>query len=157
MILHISKPDAEDYKELTKICVQSKKHWKYPDFLIELWKDELTITPRYIRNHDIMKIEDEHGKILGFGSIDKDHRKDFYEISHLCVLPEYMEGNIGKLLLEHLESKVGRQKIIKVVTDPKMLPFYQNFGYMKVGEIKSKPEGRTLPIMKKIINNSMED
>ena len=155
MILHISKPDAEDYNELTEICLKSIKHWGYPNFLIEIWKEELTITPRYIRNHDLLKIENEHGEILGFGSMKKDHLKDFYEIDHFWVLPEYIEGNAGKLLLENLEKKVAPQKMIKVVSDPNTLLFYQNSGYLKVGETKSKPDGRSLPILKKIIDNQI--
>lgn len=151
MVLHISTPDAEDYNELTKICLTCNKHLDYPDVLIENWKDELTITPRYIRNHDVVKIENELGEILGFGSLEKEDYNDFYEIAHFWVLPDYMEGNIGKLLLEHIEKKVGSQKTIKVVSDSNTLLFYQNSGYLKVGETESKSEGRSLPILKKII------
>ena len=152
MILHILKPDAEDYQKLTEICYKSKKHWGYPEYLIDLWKNELTITPRYIRNHNVFKIENEKGEILGFGSLEKDYNKDLFEITHFSVLPEYMRKNIGKLLLEHIEGQVAHQKAIKVVSDPNAVAFYQKFGYMKVGEVKSKPDGRKLPLLKKIIN-----
>lgn len=154
MILHVLKPDAEDYEKLTDICLQSNKHWGYPDYLIDLWMDKLTITPRYIRNHNIVKIQNEHNEILGFGSIENLNGNGVFEINHLWVLPEYMDKNIGKLLLDHLESKVGNQKVIKVVTDPNAVPFFQNYGYQKVGEVKSKPDGRKLPVMKKILNNN---
>jgi len=153
MILHVLKPDAEDYEKLTDICLKSNKHWGYPDYLINLWKDELTITPRYIRNHNILKIQNEKNEILGFGSIENLNGNGIFEICHLWVLPEYMDRNIGKLLLEHLESKAGSQKVIKVVTDPNTMSFYQSFGYQKVGEVNSKPDGRKLPVMKKILNN----
>jgi len=152
MILHILKPDAEDYDKLTDICVKSKQHWGYPDYLIDLWKDELTITPRYIRNHDILKIQNEKNEILGFGAIENLNGNGICEISHLWVHPEYMNKNIGKLLLEQLERKAGQQKTIKVVSDPNAMAFYQKFGYQKVGEVKSKPDGRKLPLLKKILN-----
>ena len=154
MILHILKPDAEDYEKLTEICYKSKKHWGYPDYLIDLWKDELTITPRYIRNNNILKIENERKEILGFGAFEKDNFNDVFEITHLCVLPEYMRKNIGKLLLEHIEGYVAHQKAIKVVSDPNAVTFYKKFGYMKVGEVKSNPDGRKLPLLKKIINRT---
>ena len=153
MILHVLKPDAEDYDKLTDICVKSKKHWGYPDYLIDLWKDELTITPRYIRNHNLLKIQNEHNEILGFGAIENLNGNGICEISHLWVLPEHMSKNIGKLLLEQLEKKAGSQKTIKVVSDPNAMSFYQNYGYQKVGEVMSKPDGRNLPLLKKILNN----
>ena len=154
MILHILKPDAEDFEKLTDICVKSKKHWGYPDYLIDLWKDELTITPRYIRNHNILKIQNEHGKILGFGAIENLNGNGVFEINHLWVLPEYIGKSIGRLLLEKLEQKVGPKKTIKVVSDPNAMSFYQNYGYQKVGEVKSKPDGSKLPLMKKIMSNN---
>ena len=153
MILHVLKPDAEDYEKLTDICLKSNRHWGYPDYLIDLWRDKFTITPRYIRNHNLLKIQNEHNEILGFGSIDNVNGNGIYEISHLWVLPEYMGKNIGKLLLEHLENKVAPKKTIKVVSDPNAMAFYQSFGYQKVGEVKSKPDGRKLPLLKKILDN----
>jgi len=154
MILHVLKPDAEDYEKLTDICVKSKKHWGYPDYLIDLWKDELTITPRYIRHHDILKIQNEHNEILGFGCIENLNGNGICQIHHLWVLPEYMGKNIGKLLLQQLEQRAGGDKTIKVVSDPNAMSFYQNYGYQKVGEVKSKPDGRKLPLMKKILKSN---
>jgi len=156
MILHILKPEAEDYKKLTEICHTTKKHWGYPEYLIDLWKDELTITPRYIRNNYLLKVQNADGEILGFGSIQKDASNTFYEITHLWVLPDCINKNIGKLLLENLEKKVEHQKIIKAVADPNQMAFYQKFGYQKVGEVKSKPDGRKLPLLKKIVNRATE-
>ena len=81
------------------------------DDLIDLWIEIITITPRYIRNSNIVKIQNENNEILGFGSIDSVNGNGVLEIHHLWVLPEYMDKNIGKLLLEHLESKAGDQKV----------------------------------------------
>ena len=57
MILHVLRPEAHESEALTKICIESKKHWGYPEFMINMWRDELTITPRYIRNNDILKVQ----------------------------------------------------------------------------------------------------
>jgi len=156
MILHVIKPVAEDYHKLTEICLKTYEHWGYPEYLVDLWKDKFTITPRYIRNHNILKIENEHGEILGFGSLEKDYINDIYEISHLWVLPEYMDKSIGKILLENLEKKVEHKKTIKVITDPHAMAFFQKHGYQKVGEVKSKPDGRKMPLLKKIMKINIE-
>ena len=151
MILHVMRPDVEDYAKLTEICVESKRHWGYPEYLIDIWRDELTITPRYIRHHNILKITDEHNEILGFGAINSVNGNGLYEIDHLWVLPKYIGKRIGKVLLERLEEIAGPDKTIRVVSDPNAMSFYQNYGYHKVGEVKSKPDGRTLPLLKKIM------
>jgi ribosomal protein S18 acetylase RimI-like enzyme len=153
MILHVLEPDAEDYEKLTDICLKSKRHWGYPDYLIDLWKDELTITPRYIRKHNLLKVQNQHNQILAFGSIESVNGNGTFEISHLWVLPEYIGKNVGKILLEQLENRFGQKKTIRVVSDPNAVAFYQNFGYQKVGEVNSKPDGRKLPLLKKIISH----
>ena len=152
MILHILRSEAEDFSKLTDICIKTKKHWGYPDYLMDLWKDDLTITPRFIRNNIIMKIQNEKSEILGFGMVNQNGNENVYEIKHLWVLPEYSEKSVGRLLLEQLEGRVGHRKTIKVVTDPHTLSFYRKYGYHKVGEAKSKPDGMALPVLKKIID-----
>ena len=152
MVLHILRAEAEDYNDLTDICYKIKRHWGYPEYLLELWKDDMTITPRYIRNHDLLKIINGEGQIMGFGSIGQNGREDLFEINHFWILPDFYELNIGRLLLERLEAKAPRKSIIKIVADPNIRKFYQENGYQKVGESKSKPDGMLLPVMKKVIN-----
>ena len=152
MVLHILRAQAEDYSDLTDICFKIKRFWGYSDYLLELWKDELTITPRYIRHHDLLKVINGEGQILGFGSIAKNGGEHIFEINHFWILPEFSELNIDRLLLERLEARVPDKSIIKIVTDPNFRKFYQKHGYQKVGEVRSKPEGTQLPVMKKIIN-----
>ena len=76
-----------------------------------------------------------------------------YEINHLWVVPEHMGKNVGKVILQQLEGRIGQKKTIKVVADPNAMAFYQNFGYQKVGEVDSRPDGRKLPLLKKILSN----
>lgn len=154
MILHILRPVAEDFSELTKLCYTAKKHWGYPDYLLEMWKDELTITPRYIRNNRIAKVQNEHGKIVAFGHIKQDGHDDIFEIRHLWILPEFVGSIVPKVLLAHLEENVMEKSTIKVVADPNMKGFYQQNGYHKVAETLSKPDGLKLPVLKKVIRRS---
>jgi ribosomal protein S18 acetylase RimI-like enzyme len=157
MILHILRPEAEDYNKLTEICQNAKKRWGYPDYLIDLWKDELTVTPRYIRNNNLLKAQDESGEIFGFGSILNGNGSGIYEIKHLWISPDCSNKFVGKLLLENLEKKASDKTKIKVVADPNMIQFYQQHGYHKVGEVISKPDGGKLPVLKKIIRRTEDN
>ena len=73
VVLHILRAQAEDCNELTEICYKIKRDLGYQEYLLELWKDELTITPDYIRNHDLKKMsgsiradfDSNAGKALG--------------------------------------------------------------------------------------------
>lgn len=151
MILHILRPAAEDFSALTELCFTAKKHWGYPDYLLEIWKDELAITPRYIRNNQISKVQNENGKIVAFGHIKLDRQNGIFEIRHLWILPEFVDSIVPKLLLAHLEGNAPEKSTIKVVPDPNMKGFFQQNGYHIVGETLSKPDGLKLPVLKKVI------
>ncbi len=151
MILHFLRSEAEDFERLTELCVKSKKRWGYPDYLIEMWKDELTITPRYIRTHELIKVENEDHEILAFGQVEKNGYQGVYEIKHLWIDPDYEGINVGKWLVQHLEKKVGNRMTIKVVPDPNAIDLFKNLGYHKVGEVRRKPDGMRMPVLKKII------
>jgi N-acetylglutamate synthase-like GNAT family acetyltransferase len=151
MILHILRPVAEDFSELTELCLKVKRHWGYPDYLLEMWKEELTITPRYIRNNHLVKVQNEDGKIVAFGHIKKDGQFGVFEIRHLWILPQFLGSIVAKILLAHLEETVKEKSTIKVVADPNMKNFYQQNGYHKVAEHQSNLDGLVLPVLKKII------
>ena len=157
MILHILKPEAEDYNKLTEICQTANKHWGYPDYLLDLWKEELTVTPRYIRNNTLLKAQNEHGEIFGFGSIINVNGNGVYEIKHLWISPDCCNKHVGRLLLENLEKLTSNKTTIKVIADPNMISFYQKNGYQKVGEVERKPDGGKLPVLKKIIQRVSEN
>jgi ribosomal protein S18 acetylase RimI-like enzyme len=152
VVLHILRAQAEDCNELTEICYKIKRDLGYQEYLLELWKDELTITPDYIRNHDLKKIINGEGQILGFGSVIVNGRVNLYEINHFWILPEYKELNVGHILLEELESSIPQKSTIKIVAHPNTIKFYQGLGYQIVGKVKSQPDGLDLPLLKKIVN-----
>ena len=46
--MEIRRAAIEDAGELTRVAHESKSHWGYPRRWIELWRDDLTITPEFI-------------------------------------------------------------------------------------------------------------
>ena len=154
MILHFLRSEAEDFEKLTELCIKSKKHWGYPDYLIEMWKDDLTITPRYIRNHELIKVVNDKAEILGFGQLEKNGLQGMYEIKHLWIDPDCKDDKIGRWLLQHLEKKVANKNVIRVIPDPNAIELFKTMGYHKVGEVRRKPDGMSLPVLKKIIERA---
>ncbi|NJN26310.1 MAG: GNAT family N-acetyltransferase [Cyclobacteriaceae bacterium] len=151
MILHITQPEAEDYLKLTEICQAANRNWGYPDYLIDLWQDKLTITPRYIRSHYMLKAENQIGEILGFGAIKKEFASNIFDLMHLWMLPGHKYQYIGQMLLSNLEQQAQHRDIIKTVVDPNLSDFFKKSGYQKVGEVKSQPDGRKMPLFKKVV------
>lgn len=47
---------AEDAKILTKIAIKGKSYWNYPEEWTKLWIEDLTITPTYIINNQVIKL-----------------------------------------------------------------------------------------------------
>lgn len=151
MILHFQRAIAEDFNDLSDLCLRVKKHWGYPNGLLDDWKENLKITPRFIRNNETVKLENEEGEILAFGAIKKNEDGKYFEIVHFWVVPELQNHVTAQLLLKKLEEKINPKGIIKMVADPNIAEFFKGNGYLKVGEHNSQPDGTVFPIMKKVI------
>ena len=65
MIRHAKIQEAEI---LTKISFRSKGYWGYPKEYYDIWADELTIGPDYIKNNDVFVFAND-GEINGYYSI----------------------------------------------------------------------------------------
>ena len=53
-IIRATNTDAIDLTELT---IRSKAHWGYDKKLVEAWRDELTITQKYVQENQIYKLQ----------------------------------------------------------------------------------------------------
>ncbi|MCF8068060.1 MAG: GNAT family N-acetyltransferase [Desulfobacterales bacterium] len=136
-----------DAKKLTDIAFAAKRHWNYPEAWITRWTDELTITPRYITNHEIYIAECDDIFTGFYAAVSAE--KNTWEVDHLWILPAYMGRGIGKILFKHavrlIQSNNGH--LLKIVSDPNAEGFYLKMGAIRIGEFPSKPEGRVLPLL----------
>jgi N-acetylglutamate synthase-like GNAT family acetyltransferase len=139
--------NVNDLQELNSISLKSKKYWGYPQEWIELWKDELTLTPEEISDHFILVVETRN-RIVGFGALSE--TDEYFEIEHLWVLPEYMGKGIGSKLIKKLLSRVKmNKKPVIVISDPNAENFYKSHGFITHKKVESLPRGRFLPLMRK--------
>ena len=145
--MKVEKAKETDLNTLNKISFQAKKHWGYPDEWMEIWKSELTITPKYLQEHSVFRIS-ENNIIIGFCAIEEGKLE--YEIGHLWILPEFMRKGYGKLLLEKsIKNTCSLSKNIIVVSDPNAEKFYKKMGFETFDQKESYPIGRYLPVMRK--------
>ena len=53
MIIQIRRASPTEAETLTTLAHAAKRHWQYPEKWIEIWKPDLTITPEFIREHEV--------------------------------------------------------------------------------------------------------
>ena len=144
----IKKALPADAPQLTPIAFAAKRHWQYPEEWIQLWAEDLTITPDYILQNQVF-VATLDDKIIAFTALAEQERD--YEIEHLWVLPNHMGLGIGQQLIKHLQKIWSKpsphSKRTIVVSDPHALGFYEKMGATLIGEFESTPKGRTLPIL----------
>lgn len=145
-----------DSDVLTAISFASKGHWNYPKEYFKVWKDELTITPAYIKKNRIYVAEKDE-QVIGYLSlveVKKDYwagkvfvKKGFW-LEHIFILPEYIGKGVGSRLLTMLKIKCKELHIEKVniFSDPNATGFYDKMGARYLGESPSSIAGRTVPL-----------
>ncbi len=142
----IRRGKIADAAALTDIALAAKSHWGYPQSWIEVWREDLTVTPQYVAENPVYVAQ--CGNIIaGFVALNVDGHEA--ALDHLWVLPEYMGQGLGRaLLLGALKycAAVGVQRL-SVAADPNAVKFYSKLGAVHRGRIDSKPARRTLPVL----------
>jgi N-acetylglutamate synthase-like GNAT family acetyltransferase len=141
-----ARPDEADV--LTEIAHAAKRHWGYPENWIEHWKNDLTITPDFIRNNE-MYVAVAEEEIAGCCAIVfSDSRA---EIEHMWIRPGHMGAGVGRALFTHARERAANLKMptIELFADPNAEGFYQRMGATRIDEVRSEIEGqpRVLPRM----------
>lgn len=145
--LQIVSAQPTDAEELSEISLAAKSYWQYPDEWLSYWKEELTITPKYIEQHRVCTLQSIY-QIVGFCALEA--HEDYYEVAHLWIRPNFMLKGLGKRLLHHTLSVVQPGTEVRVVADPHAELFYQRQGFATYERVESTPSGRLLPRMRKL-------
>lgn len=154
--MYLRKAEIGDAKELTKVALEAKKSLGYPDEYFDIWKDELTITTKYVEEN-IIFVMIYSGNIIGFYSIVNvpenftagkvEVEKGFW-LDHIFILPEFQRKGIGKSFIDHAVRKAKGLKIdnLQIFADPKSAKFYDRIGAEYVKHSPSSIEGRDIPV-----------
>jgi GNAT superfamily N-acetyltransferase len=148
--------EKDEAQVLTRLSFESKGYWAYPKEYFDVWKPELTITPEYIEDNDVLVFESE-GAIVGYYSIIK-LENDLevsgikidkgYWLEHMFIAPEYIGQGIGTMMFDHLRKRCETKGIPKlgILVDPNAKGFYEKMGCTYQGELPSTIAGRTTPL-----------
>jgi len=146
----------EESKILTDISFAAKRYWNYPEEFFEIWKDELTITPRYIKEN-VVFVAEQKGEIAGYFSL-VEVKKDFWAgkvfvkaglwLEHIFILPKFIGKRIGSELIDYAK-KICRKsgvRMLYIFSDPYAKGFYDKIGARYIQESPSSIAGRTVSL-----------
>lgn len=145
--MKIEKAHRTDEGELTDLTIRSKNHWNYGDKQISEWKDELTITSKYIDDNQVYKLT-KGDQLIGFYAFGPEST-NIVKLNYLFIAPEFIGKGYGKVLITDFLKRVKNSTYQKVTldADPNAEKFYERIGFKAVGKLKSSIKDRFLPIM----------
>ena len=150
------KASALEAEYLTKLTLESKNYWNYPQEWIKMWTDELTITAEYIEKNTVI-VAEEDSNIVGYFSIVEESISHVVELSgntivggffldNIFIHPLHIQKGIGHRLIETAFQWCMENGVEKLytVSDPNARGFYEKMGGVCLGELPSSIEGRCL-------------
>ncbi|MCB9315805.1 MAG: GNAT family N-acetyltransferase [Lewinellaceae bacterium] len=132
---------------MTQITKASKAYWGYSKTQLELWADELTISPAYIEEFLVFKLV-SGDTVLAYISLHPGENGRF-KLENLFVLPKHIGKGFGKNLLEYAKQQCNAlgAKVLWLESDPHATAFYLKQGFVVTGQRESSIPGRFLPVM----------
>ena len=133
-------------RALTRIAHAAKRHWKYPEAWIRLWRDALTVTPQFVERHRVYCAV-AGASVLGFYALSGAGATR--ELEHFWVAPQDMGHGVGARMFAHAVAtlRADGARVLRIASDPYAEGFYLRMGARRVGEWPSTPRGRTLPLL----------
>ena len=143
---NIRRAAPEDADTLTRIALEAKRHWGYPEHWIKHWEADLTVSSDFISDNQVYVAEKE-GEIQGFYALSVSGKKA--ELEHMWVTPGSIGTGIGKeLFLDAMERAATLEvREIEISADPNAAGFYERMGASQIGETDASIDGqvRKLP------------
>jgi GNAT superfamily N-acetyltransferase len=147
MRVTIRPADASEAFLLTALAHEGKRHWGYPDEWLDVWRDQLTITPAYITDNLVRCGCIDDGRVVGFYALEAEDIG--FRLAHLWLAPSSIGCGMGRRIFDHAAqtaSDLGAREL-RIETDPNAEGFYLHLGAERVGESVSLLTGtkRVIP------------
>lgn len=147
---------TNDASRLTEIAFAAKRTWNYPEEYYQIWKDELTITERYVEENEVF-IASLDKVVMGFVSIvcvpaatmfGHVEVSAGYWMDHLFIDPGFQQLGIGRLLVNQAMNYCKEQQIacLKIFVDPNAKVFYEKMGATFLKDSPSSIKRRRIPV-----------
>lgn len=145
--MEILKARGTDAKEITELTIRSKSYWNYSKEQMEIWRDELTVTEKYINENQVYKLIDNE-LLIGFYAYLPENDTDV-KLNFLFVAPEYIGQGYGKILISDFLRRIEKAAFKRIIldADPNAQKFYERIGFRVIGQLKSAVKDRFLPVM----------
>jgi len=136
-----------DAATLTRVAHAAKRHWRYPEAWIRLWRDALTVRPGFVERQPVYCAV-EGVRIVGFYALAG--RGSTRELEHMWVAPHRIGSGLGRRLLAHAgaTARGDGARFLSIASDPNAVGFYLRMGARLIGDVPSTPRGRTLPLLR---------
>jgi len=145
----IRPASADEANALTKIALDAKRHWGYPEHWIKHWESDLTITSDFIRDNHVY-VAEEDGEIQGFYALCLTGNQA--ELDHMWVTPARIGTGVGKELFLDAMERAAKLNVgaVEISSDPNAAGFYKRMGATQIGEVDAPIDGqsRKLPRLK---------
>ena len=149
MRIEIRRAKPEEANTLSEIAVAAKRHWNYPETWIEKWRDDLTISPDFVREHE-MFVAVIGGQLAGCCALVM--TEGLAEIEHMWIRPEHMGSGVGRALFDRARRRAEEHgaNMLELSADPHAEGFYERMGAQRIGEVRADMDGqsRVLPRMR---------
>jgi GNAT superfamily N-acetyltransferase len=137
---------------LSQIAHAAKSYWGYPAQWIELWHNQLTISPDFVAKNEVWAAELEES-VLGFFALTG--KPPCLTLEHMWVMPAGIRQGVGTALWARAMA-IAREKAaerVEIEADPNSEGFYLKMGAQTVGEVSYVLEGqrRVLPLMEVVV------
>ena len=138
----IRPASVDEATVLTRIALDAKRYWGYPEHWIKHWEADLTISPEFIRDNHVYVAEAED-EVRGFYALCVSGDKA--ELEHMWVTPACIGTGIGKeLFLDAMERAAALDvRDVEITADPNAAGFYERMGATDVGETDASFDGVT--------------
>jgi GNAT superfamily N-acetyltransferase len=137
----------EEANALSALAVRSKAHWGYDTAFLNACRDELTLTPEFVRDEEVYLLSTA-GALVGFYSLARWNAD--IELCHLFVEASEIGKGAGRLLWEDAVRRaegMGYERLL-IQSDPFAEGFYLRLGADRIGEVPSQTlPGRFLPLL----------
>ena len=149
MDIKIRQANPDEAAALTELAHAAKRHWGYPEKWIELWKEDLTITPEFVANNEVF-VAVIGAEIVGCCALVSGSNETA-ELEHMWIKPERIGSGVGRALFCHARELAVKLNVrtLELSSDPNAEGFYRRMGATQIGEVRSEIDGqpRVLPRM----------